>query len=68
MEAVLEGERVGVALRNFSESSMAEAADRMLALSSEPGARARCTAVANRLFSLKQGVADYRAIYRTLVA
>ncbi len=66
MEEVLEGRRVGVALRNFSSSDFASAVDRLLALLDEPDLRDRCATVARDLFSLEGGTAEYRKIYETL--
>ena len=68
MEAILEGEKVGVALTDFSPADRAGAVDRLLALVADPEMPARCRAVAEKLFSLDQGVIDYRAIYRELLA
>lgn len=68
MEAILEGEQVGVALTDFSPRDRARAADRLLAVAADPAISARCRTVAERLFSLEHGVADYRTIYRALLA
>ena len=66
MEEIIEGERVGVVLRDFSAAAHAAAADRLLALLDEPGTRQRCVATARRLFSLDVGVEAYRQIYDNL--
>ena len=66
MEEIIEGERVGVVLRDFSAAAHAAAADRLLALLDEPGTRQRCVATARRLFSLDVGVEAYRQIYDSL--
>jgi glycosyltransferase involved in cell wall biosynthesis len=66
MEQVLEGRRVGVALREFSTTSHAAAAERLLALLEDPEVRARCVATAHELFSLDTGVKAYRSIYVSL--
>jgi glycosyltransferase involved in cell wall biosynthesis len=66
MEEILEGERVGVALRDFSSDDHQDAVDRLLALLDEPGTRERCVATAHRLFSLNRGVEAYRTIYDML--
>ena len=68
MEDVLEGERTGVALTDFSPADRAGAIDRLFALLEDPGLPARCRAVAERRFSLDTGVADYRTLYRELLA
>jgi glycosyltransferase involved in cell wall biosynthesis len=66
MASILERERVGVALRQFDETTMREAVDRLLQLTQAPGIRGRCREVALRYFSLEDGVASYRAIYDDL--
>lgn len=66
MDTILEGERVGVALTEFSKTGMDAAIERLLDLVSEPGMRQRCVETANRLFSLDRGVEKYNQIYRTL--
>ncbi len=66
MEEVLEGRRVGVALRDFSRTDIESAADRLLALLEEPDLRSRCVATARDLFSLDVGVEAYRNIYEDL--
>lgn len=68
MEAILEGEKTGVALREFTPEERAWAVDRLLALCDDPAAPARCRAVAERLFSVEDGATHYRAIYRRLAA
>jgi glycosyltransferase involved in cell wall biosynthesis len=67
MEEVLEGHRVGVALRGFSESEMEAGVDRLLALLADPETAQRCVGAARELFSLDEGVEAYHRIYRTLV-
>lgn len=67
VETILEGERVGVALRDFSEDSLREGVRRLLALSRSEEVRRRCVEVARRYFSLDQGVLAYDRIYRELV-
>jgi glycosyltransferase involved in cell wall biosynthesis len=66
VETILEGHRVGVALRDFSATDHAAAVDRLLALCADPGTRDRCVATARRLFSLDEGVAAYHGIYQSL--
>lgn len=68
MHAVLEGERTGVALTDFSPADRAGAIDRLFALLQDPSLTARCREVAERLFALDVGVAAYRRIYRSLLA
>lgn len=66
MAEVLEGEQVGVALASFNSESMKEGMARLLLLADDPGTRARCVAVAQRYFSLDDGVARYESIYDSL--
>ncbi|MGH6785608.1 MAG: glycosyltransferase [Novosphingobium sp.] len=68
MEAILEGERTGVALREFTPGERARAVAALLSLTDDPATPARCRAVAERLFSVEDGAAQYRAIYRSLAA
>jgi glycosyltransferase involved in cell wall biosynthesis len=68
MEDILEKEGAGVALAAFTPEARAVAVDRLLALCAEPGMAAHCRTVALRHFSVEQGAARYRAIYRELLA
>jgi glycosyltransferase involved in cell wall biosynthesis len=68
MDAVLEGERVGVALDSFGPAAMEEAVDRLLALCDEPGIAERCRTAAQRHFALDSGAEQYRVIYLQLLA
>ncbi len=66
MEEILDGERIGATLTDFSPEDRAAAVDRLLALTRDPGTPARCVDAARRLFSLEGGVDSYRSIYRGL--
>lgn len=66
MEAILEGNRVGVVLTDFSSADHHAAADRLLALLDDPDVRKRCVDTAQTVFSLEAGVAAYRSIYQSL--
>jgi glycosyltransferase involved in cell wall biosynthesis len=68
MEAILEGERVGVALRDLSPEGLETGAERLLDLCADPQVAERCRATAESLFSLERGVAAYLEIYRHLLA
>lgn len=68
MAAVLEGERVGVAVDAFDQAALDDGLTRLLELLQDPGLRERCVAAAHRHFSLEEGVARYRAVYHTLDA
>ena len=64
MDAVVSRKRVGIVMREFSTEARTMAVRELLALCAEEGTRARCVEVAHRHFSLEQGVAAYRRIYR----
>ncbi len=66
MATILESERVGLALGDFSEVAMRDAIVRLLQLVREPGIQQRCRQVALRYFSLEQGVKAYDQIYQEL--
>jgi len=68
MEAVLEGERTGVALTDFSHPDRVSAIERLFALLDDPALAAHCRDTAERLFSLDTGVAAYARIYEELLA
>jgi glycosyltransferase involved in cell wall biosynthesis len=68
LEAILEGGKVGVVLRSMDEAEMRGAVGRLLDLTAEPGLAERCRETARRIFSLEQGVEDYRSVYRALAA
>ena len=67
MASILEDNRVGVALTDFSAADRERTIDRLLELLQAPGLAERCRETALRLFSLDRGVAAYRAIYRQLL-
>jgi glycosyltransferase involved in cell wall biosynthesis len=66
MEFMLEHEGAGVALRAFTDDERRRALDRLWSLCRSPDIKTRCRDVAQRHFSVDQGAADYRAIYRAL--
>jgi glycosyltransferase involved in cell wall biosynthesis len=66
MGAILEEEKVGVALAAFDDASMRDAVDRLLDLTATQAIAARCRAVAERRFSLDGGASAYDRIYRDL--
>jgi len=67
MAEVLEGERVGVALSAFDQSSLVAGLAQLLALAADPSTAARCVAAAQKHFSLDEGVRRYAAVYRDLL-
>jgi glycosyltransferase involved in cell wall biosynthesis len=68
VEEILEGERVGVVLTDFSEQDHAAAAERLLSLLDEPLLKARCVETAKKIFALDAGVDAYRVIYHRLAS
>ena len=66
MAEVLEGEKVGVAIKAFDSLTMKTALEQLLQLIADPNTRGRCIAAAQSYFSLEEGVARYRGIYEQL--
>jgi hypothetical protein len=66
VERILEGNRVGVAMKYFSERPMEFGLGRLFKLMEERDLQQRCRDVAQDLFSLDVGVAAYDNIYRQL--
>jgi glycosyltransferase involved in cell wall biosynthesis len=66
VQQILEGHRVGVALRGFSEADLQSGVDRLIELSEDPSTPERCRKLAEELFSRDQGVASYAQIYQAL--
>ncbi len=60
---ILERNRVGVSLLDFSESSIKTAVDRLFVLLEERQIRNRCRDVASQLFSLESATNEYKDIY-----
>lgn len=68
VEAILEGGRVGVALKSFEAAEIRSGVGRIVALARDPDTSARCQALASDIFSLQRGVDAYRNIYNRLAA
>ena len=66
MSEVLEGERVGVALKSFDEAALANGLQELLQLAADPATVSRCVAAAQKHFSLDEGVRRYAAAYGQL--
>lgn len=66
MEAILEGEGCGVAMREFTPAERDRAVDRLIALAADAGTSSHCRKVALKHFSVEQGAHDYRAIWQEL--
>ncbi|HZC37358.1 MAG TPA: glycosyltransferase [Sphingomicrobium sp.] len=65
---VLEGHRVGVAVRDFSDAHLRESLSRLVTLARDETVQQRCRDAALELFSLERGTASYDAIYREMDA
>jgi len=63
MADILEGEQVGVALEEFSESCVTDGIARLIELTRQPDIKKHCRNVALRHFSLDEGVRSYDRIY-----
>lgn len=66
MADIIEGERVGVALRSFDGVALTKGLQALLLLAEDPSTRARCVAAAAKYFSLDDGVTKYRSVYEVL--
>ncbi len=66
MESILEGERVGVAVRGSDDSELRAGVERLVALAREPDLQQRCRRTALERFSLDAGVAAFAGIYDKL--
>ncbi len=66
MEQILAGEKVGVVLREFTETAQKKAVQELLELVEETGISDRCVTAAHRYFSLEDGVQSYHRIYQSL--
>ena len=68
MTQILEGENVGVVIRDFDDDGHEKAINALLSLCADPDVRQRCVRVARKYFSLDDGVAAYNRIYRELAS
>ena len=66
MAAIIESERVGVAVTDFSDETMRKGISDLLKLVSEPDIQKRCREAALHHFSLEDGVSSYNRIYHEL--
>jgi hypothetical protein len=64
---IIAEDRVGVAMADTSPDAIEVAALALLEQLDDPGIAERCVASARRHFSLAEGAAGYRAIYRSLI-
>jgi glycosyltransferase involved in cell wall biosynthesis len=68
VRAILEEERVGVVLAEFTPQARTAAMERLLQLAQDPGLSQRCVNVARERFALQDGVHSYDRIYQALLA
>jgi glycosyltransferase involved in cell wall biosynthesis len=66
MAETLEGEQVGVAVKDFSLQSIRAGLINLLELVETPGIQDRCVAAAQKHFSLDEGVRRYEMVYQSL--
>ncbi|MBI5625213.1 MAG: glycosyltransferase family 4 protein [Elusimicrobia bacterium] len=66
LDELLEGESVGIIVREFSENAMSASLERLLELAADPDTQHRCVNAACRHFSLEDGTARLDRIYRSL--
>ena len=66
MAQILEGERVGVAIKDFHKETVLEGLNQLLALVADQSTAVRCVEVAHKYFSLDEGVKRYKSIYERL--
>jgi len=67
MSRILDSERVGISLADFSEASLLDGIVRLISLSEEPDIKDRCVNSAYKYFSLEKGVIKYKNIYNSLI-
>lgn len=68
VDQILEVERVGVVLDDFSAESFRRGWKRMTELLADPTVRERCRSVARRRLSLSGGIASYARLYEEMTA
>jgi glycosyltransferase involved in cell wall biosynthesis len=66
MQAILDSCGVGITLHASDDSAIAAAITELVDLAADPDIAARCRQAAVALFSLDQGVRDYRSVYESL--
>jgi len=66
MSEILEKNRVGIALDNFSEDTMKRSVLELLELLKDPDLKSRCSSTSIQNFSLEKGVISYEYIYTSL--
>ena len=66
MQAMLEGEGVGVAINGFSDSAISDGIDKLIQLTLDPDMHQKCAMTAQKYFSLEKGVQKYNDIYSAI--
>lgn len=67
-DRIIASSGAGVIMDGFSAADRSSAVDRLLTLVADGATRSRCVEAAEKYFQLKDGVAAYSQIYRTLEA
>ena len=67
MAEVLQGDNVGVVIKEFDPVSLKLGLERLFCLLNETDIQERCISAAKQHFSLEEGIARYRNIYERLV-
>ncbi len=68
MAAILQDNRVGIALHDFSAETMQQGLSQLLALCQGKDIKTRCRMAAQQHFSLEKGVQQYRTVYEKLLS
>ncbi len=66
VDEILEGEKAGIILRDFTQAAMTEGVNRLLELAADPDAKSRCVFAAQKYFSHRTAIDLYNKIYKTL--
>lgn len=66
VEPIIEGNKVGIVFKDFSDEEIRSGIERMFRLLDENDIRERCVDTAWRLFSVTEGVNAYASIYESL--
>ncbi|MGB5686213.1 MAG: glycosyltransferase [Candidatus Electrothrix sp.] len=66
IQGILEGERVGIVLKDFSETDLDHGVESLIELTRQPDIQQWCRQAAVKYFSLEDGVAAYNRIYNEL--
>lgn len=67
MAKILEENKVGVAINSLDSDALQNGLQQLISLVNEPGISGRCRNVAERYFSLEEGVKKYAQVYESLL-